>query len=83
MPMLVNFFVARRRFSGAMTVTCPETHRAATIALNAGHAARTSLTGEPDFKVKSCNRWAGKVGHCQEQCLAENDALLLNHAKSA
>jgi hypothetical protein len=83
LPVLVNFLRARRRFSGAMNVVCPETHRAATIRLNAAHAAATSLTGEPDLKVKSCNRWGGKVGHCQEQCLGENDAFLLDRAKSA
>ena len=83
LPLLVNFLRARRRFSGGITVTCPETHRAATIRLDAVHAAATSLTGEPDLKVKSCNRWGGKVGHCHEQCLGETDALLLDRAKSA
>ncbi|HSP93169.1 MAG TPA: hypothetical protein VLU06_01365 [Thermoanaerobaculia bacterium] len=83
LPVLVNFLRARRRFSGTLIVTCPETDRAATIRLNAVHAAATSLTGEPDIKVKSCNRWSGPVGQCQERCLGESGALLLDHAKSA
>jgi hypothetical protein len=83
LPALANFLRTRRRFSGEMIVTCPETHRAASIRLDAVHAAATSLTGEPDLRVKSCNRWGGPVGHCHEQCLGRNDALLLDQAKSA
>ena len=83
LPAAVSFLRARRRFSGNLNVTCPETHKAATIRLKAGHAAASSLTGEPDLKVESCNRWAGKVGHCHEQCLVEDEALILNRARSA
>ena len=83
LPALVNFLRTRRRFSGEMIVTCPETRQAATIRLDAVHAAATSLTAEPDLRVKSCNRWGGPVGHCHEQCLGRNDAQLLSHAKSA
>jgi hypothetical protein len=83
LPALVNFLRTRRRFSGEVIVTCPETHRAASVRLDAVHAAATSLTGEPDLRVKSCNRWGGPVGHCHEQCLGRNDAVLLDQAKSA
>jgi hypothetical protein len=83
LPAFVNFLWARRRFSGRLIVTCPETQGTATIHLKAVRAAATSLTGQPDLKVKSCNRWSGPAGHCQEQCLVESDALLLDRAKSA
>ena len=82
-PAAVAFLRARRRFSGTLIVTCPETQKAATIRLQAGHAAFSSLTGEPDLKVESCNRWAGKAGQCDERCLVEDEALILAHAKSA
>ena len=75
-PALVSFLRARRWYSGSRTVTCPETHRAATIRLDAVHAAATGLTGEPDLRVESCNRWGGPVGHCQEGCIGENGLQL-------
>lgn len=82
-PALVSFLRDRRRFSGGRTVTCPETHCAATIRLDAVHAAATGLTGEPDLRVESCNRWGGPVGHCQEGCIGENEPQLLDGSGSA
>ena len=82
-PALVSFFRSRRRFSGGRTVTCPETHRAATIRLDAVRAAATGLTGAPDLRVESCNRWGGPVGHCQEGCVAVNKPALLDLSSSA
>jgi hypothetical protein len=76
-PALVTFVRSRRRFSGGRTVTCPETHCAARIRLDAGHAAATGLTGEPDLRVESCSRWGGPVGHCHEGCVGENEPGLL------
>jgi hypothetical protein len=82
-PALAMFLRARRRFSGGRTVTCPETHRAATIRLDAVHAAASGLTGDPDLRVESCNRWGGPVGHCQEGCVGENESALLDRSSSA
>ena len=82
-PALVRFLRVRRRISGGRNVTCPETHCAATIRLDAGHAAATGLTGEPALKVESCNRWGGPVGHCQEGCIDENEARLQGSSVSA
>jgi hypothetical protein len=73
---LVNFLRSRRRFSGERTVVCPETHHAAKIQIDAARAAKTGLLGEPDFKVKSCDRWGGPVGHCHEGCVEENAPAL-------
>jgi hypothetical protein len=82
-PALVMFLRARRRFSGGRTVTCPETHRAATIRLDAVHAAASGLTGDTDLRVESCNRWGDPVGHCQEGCVGENESALLDRSSSA
>jgi hypothetical protein len=83
LPVLVNFVRARRRFSGTLIVTCPETDCAATIRLKAAHAAATSLTGEPDLRVESCDQWSGPIARCQGQCLGDSDKLFLGDAKSA
>lgn len=82
-PMAVAYLRARQRFHGRLVVTCPETHEAATIRLKAGHAAATNLTGQPDLRVKSCDRWGGKAGQCDQRCLVEDEALILDHAQSA
>ena len=79
-PALVGFLRSRRRFSGERTVICPETQCAATIRLDAVHAAATGLTGEPDLKVEGCNRWGGPIGHCEEGCVGENEPALLNRS---
>jgi hypothetical protein len=82
-PAVVNFLRARRRFSGELIVTCPATQKAATIRIKATHAAKTSLTGRPDLKVESCDRWGSKPVRCPEGCLVEEEALLLDRATSA
>ena len=78
LPAVVVFLRARYRFSGKRTVTCPETRHVATVRLDAAHAAVTNLTGKPDFKIASCNRWDGPVGHCWEGCVdeIESDGLM-------
>jgi len=76
-PAIVGLVRSRRRFSGERIVTCPETQCAATIRLDAAHAAATGMTGEPEIKVASCNRWGGPVGHCHEGCVDEKEPALL------
>ena len=82
-PAAVNFLRVRRRFSGRLIVTCPATQKAATIRIKAFRAARTSLIGEPDLKVKSCDRWGRETVRCHEGCLVEEEALFLDCAESA
>jgi hypothetical protein len=82
-PPLVSFLRSRRRFSGGRTVICPETHHAARIRLDAVHAAKTGLLGDPDLKVKCCDRWGGPVGHCHEGCVDENAPALQDRPSSA
>ena len=83
LPALVMFLRARRRFSGTRIVTCPETRRAAMIRLDSVHAAATNLTGEPDLRIDSCNRWGGPVGHCEQGCVGEIEERRPEHAESA
>ncbi len=82
-PALVIFLRVRRRFSGRRIVTCPETGRVAAIRLDAGHAAMTSLTGDPELKVEGCTRWDGPVGHCFEGCIREVETPPVRQAESA
>jgi hypothetical protein len=81
-PVLVMFLRARRRFSGARQVRCPETKSPAVVHLDAVHAAATSLTGDPEVRVSSCNRWDGPVGHCEEGCVGEAEPSLLERPQS-
>jgi hypothetical protein len=81
-PPLVLFLRARRRFSGARLLRCPETKHVAVVRLDAVHAAATSLTGDPELRVSSCNRWDGPVGHCEEGCLSEAKSSLENPQSS-
>jgi hypothetical protein len=83
LPALSSFLRRRRSFTGPMIVTCPETHRAAVIRLDAGRAAATSRHGEPELKVLSCSRWSGPVARCGERCLAEEEALLPDRSSCA
>jgi hypothetical protein len=81
--VVVNFLRVRRHYSGNLIVTCPATQKAATIRIKAAHAARTSLTGQPDLKVESCDRWGSQPVRCPEGCLVEEEALFLDRAESA
>jgi len=82
-PALVIYLRARRRFAGRRVVTCPETGRVAAIRLDADHAAKTTLTGDPELKVEGCTRWDGKVGHCFEGCVQEVETPTTRQAESA
>jgi hypothetical protein len=73
-PALVLFLRSRRRFSGRRIIRCPETKHLARIRLDASRAATAELAGETDLRVKECDRWAGAVGHCAEQCLETDEA---------
>jgi hypothetical protein len=82
-PVLVMFLRAKRRFSGNRQVRCPETKRPAVVSLDAAHAAATNLTGDPQLKIASCNRWDGPVGHCEEGCVGEAEPSLLERPQSS
>ena len=61
---------AYRRFRGPRTVTCPETHAATEIELDATHAAASAAFGKRDLQVTRCARWP-EHEQCGQQCVAE------------
>ena len=75
-PALILFLRARRLYSGSRVVRCPETRHLASIRLDANRAAFSELSGDRNFHVKECSRWAGPVGHCFEQCLEDDGSSL-------
>jgi hypothetical protein len=69
-PALIVFLVARRRDSGDRVITCPETHTAEVVRVDAGHAAWSHLRGEKELRLEACTRWPERAG-CGQECLAE------------
>ena len=59
-----------RKFGGRRLVTCPQTHEAAAVTIDARHAAFTSVTGEARLRVNDCSRWPERHD-CGQGCLAE------------
>ncbi len=47
---------------------CPETGHCASVQINAGRAAGSSLFGEPKLRVKDCARWPERRD-CDQGCL--------------
>ena len=61
---------AYRRTRGQRTVTCPETSRAATIAVDPAQAALTAVTGHMRLEVRQCSLWPARGG-CAQGCVAQ------------
>ena len=57
-----------RRSRSARQITCPEANCAATIQLNALHAAAMHARGDTARRVKACSLWPDRQG-CQQACL--------------
>lgn len=58
------------KFYGTRLVTCPETKRAAAVALDAHRAARESLLRAPRFRLSACSRWPERKD-CGQECLSQ------------
>jgi len=56
------------RYRRRQVVACPETGTAATIEVDALHAARTAFPGPPDVRVTFCSHWPTLEG-CDEACV--------------
>ncbi len=56
------------RHRGQTPLPCPETGETASVQIDAGRAARTSLFGHPSLRVADCTLWPGQVG-CAQGCL--------------
>ena len=57
-----------RRYHKWRGVRCPESKGFAEIHIDAARAARSSVFGRPQLKVKRCSLWPARRG-CAERCL--------------
>ena len=65
---------AYRRARGKRLVTCPETHCAAAVELNAKQAGIKALSGQSYFHLRDCSRWPERGG-CAQDCLQQIETL--------
>jgi hypothetical protein len=63
-------FKTYQRYRGKRLVTCPETHKAAAVHINAGKAAREAFLGREDVRLDQCSRWPERQG-CGQECLSQ------------
>ena len=65
---------AWRRFRDPRVVTCPETGRAAEVAVDAGFAAAIAASGDvSELRLATCSRWPAHH-RCGQECLAQIEA---------
>lgn len=55
------------RYCGARELDCPNTRRAATIRMDARHAALTAVLGRPKVNVVDCSLWPERRS-CDQGC---------------
>lgn len=58
------------RYRGARIVTCPATHRHASVRIDALHAAITGMAATERLRVDSCSLWPKRAG-CARECLPD------------
>jgi hypothetical protein len=61
------------RYRGQRLVTCPETHEAAAVRVNAGKAVGTTMIGKQEVRLDQCSRWPEKR-NCGQECLSQVNA---------
>ena len=61
---------AYRRFRGTRLVTCPETHQAAAVEVNARRAAFKAAIGRNELSLRDCSRWPERED-CGQECLRQ------------
>jgi len=61
------------RYRGKRLVTCPETHQAAAVHVDAGKAATTALIGKHEVRLDQCSRWPERR-NCGQDCLSQVNA---------
>jgi len=76
MTVFMSFRVVRAflRARGKRLVTCPETHCAAAVELDAKGAALRALRGATYRCLQDCSRWPEKQD-CAQACLPQVEAL--------
>lgn len=69
----VRWFIrANAKYAGTKIVTCPETHRPASVEVDALHAALTAAVGATDIRLQHCSRWPINE-NCGQECLVNLD----------
>jgi hypothetical protein len=61
------------RFRGTRVVTCPETRRAAGVAVDVGHAMVSAVWERADVRIAACSRWPERHA-CEETCVPQIEA---------
>jgi hypothetical protein len=61
------------KFRGTRVITCPETHAAAAVEVDAAHAALTAAGGGLDLRLRGCSRWPERQD-CDQACLKQIEA---------
>jgi len=61
------------RYRGQRLVTCPETHQAAAVRVDADKAAITVLIGKQEVRLDQCSRWPERR-NCGQGCLSQVNA---------
>lgn len=69
-PTIWSMSKAYKRTWGRRIVICPETNRWANIQLDARHAIRMHVLGNPARQIQSCSRWPERQ-RCSRGCLAQ------------
>jgi len=62
------------RAGGKRLVTCPETHCAAAVELDAKGAGLRAFRGDSHFRLQDCSRWPEKQD-CSQDCLEQIETL--------
>jgi hypothetical protein len=60
-------------FRRARSIVCPRDFSVESVKVKAGHAAWTSLAGDPEFVLESCSR-SPKQDDCGQTCLVQFEA---------
>src|SRR5579862_2998377 len=70
LPLLLWRYELYRRYSGGRLVACPENQQAATVSVDARHAAATGIHGHPDLRLCDYTRWPERA-NCGQECLSQ------------
>jgi len=61
------------KYRGERVITCPETHQAAAVHVNAKNAATKALFGKSHIRLDQCSRWPERQ-NCGQECLSQVNA---------
>jgi hypothetical protein len=61
------------KYRGERVITCPETHQAAAVHVDATKAARQAIFGKSYVRLDQCTRWPERQ-NCGQDCLSQVNA---------